>query len=119
MVYVVTGAMAVVPGPGEKLAHLYCGAVLPEQVPARIVDHLVECGLVSEAGPIPTLVLGTVDSEPVVFMEPEHDRGDGDRPPRVAAKALWIEYAVNHGVPEAEAVEMTKDALVERFATQG
>ncbi len=119
MVYVVTGAMAVVPGPGGKLAHLYSGAVLPDQVPARIVDHLVECGLVSEADPIPTLVVGTVATEPVVVLEPEHDTGEGDRPPRVAAKALWIEYAVTQGVPEGEAVEMTKDALVERFATQG
>ncbi|MGW4406523.1 hypothetical protein ACWEJ6_21015 [Nonomuraea sp. NPDC004702] len=42
---------------------------------------------------------------------------DEDAPPRKSAsKAAWVAYAVAHGMAEADADQLTRDQLVERFA---
>lgn len=41
------------------------------------------------------------------------------KPRKSASKADWLAYAVAQGVAEADADQLTRDQLVERFANEG
>lgn len=49
---------------------------------------------------------GADDAEPAA-------KGEG-RPPQVAAKGVWVDYAVAQGMDRAEAESMSKQDLIER-----
>lgn len=53
--------------------------------------------------------------EPETGPDPEQD----DKPKKSASKAAWAAYAVSQGMDEAEADQLTRDQLVERFADEG
>lgn len=112
--YAVTGACVVVPGPGGQLVTLYAGSVLPDEVPASTVKHLLESGLVTKTAPLSAVVVGTEapSGDPAGGTS---GPGEGGRPALAEAKAAWVAYAESQGVPTEEAEALTKAELVERF----
>ncbi len=100
--------------------HLYEGAV----VDVSDTDHasyLVREGMVVAERPVP---MAAVESQPAIGSEPTDDgvdveSGDGDpdaalpsRPPHIAAKARWVDFAVSQGFDRDEAESMSKQALI-------
>lgn len=57
----------------------------------------------------------TIEPASAVADEPDEDI----QPRKSASKAAWVEYAVAHGMTAAEAEQLTRDQLVERFADEG
>ena len=55
---------------------------------------------------------GSVQSEPSLA-----DGQAGEMPRKSASKAAWVAYAVSQGTPEGDADNLTRDQLVELFAT--
>lgn len=67
-------------------------------------------GLLPPAPPVAEAEAGTL-------LEPDRAESSVDdegRPPQVAAKGVWVDYAVGRGMDRAEAEAMTKQELVER-----
>lgn len=56
--------------------------------------------------------------EPYVAEEPEQEQIEDPMPRKSASKADWLAYAVEHGVDPAEAEALTRDQLVELFASK-
>lgn len=45
------------------------------------------------------------------------DEQAGEKPRKSASKAAWVAYAVSQGIPEGDTDNLTRDQLVELFAT--
>jgi hypothetical protein len=69
-------------------------------------DYLLGAGMVTNAD-----VKAPAPPHAVDTHTPVSDPDDSvPRPPHVAAKALWVDYAVMHGLDRAEAELMTKES---------
>jgi hypothetical protein len=90
---------------GVAFAHGRAEATDP---PARVIAYFIRKGY------------GVSRLDVEASAEPA-DLGDPDdqMPRKSASKADWVAYAVEHGVPAAEAESLTRDQLVERFAPEG
>lgn len=56
--------------------------------------------------------------EEYVADEPADEEIEDPMPRKSASKADWLAYAVEHGVDQAEAEALTRDQLVELFASK-
>lgn len=100
--YRVSAPLVLVRDEEGRTHHCYEGSVV-DVVDAAHAHYLLGSGMVrSVEAPDHVVDARTNVSDP-----------DGAaRPPHVAAKALWIDYAVMQGFDRAEAESMTKDQLV-------
>lgn len=119
MSYTVTGALAVVTDSAGKLRYLYQGSPVPDDIADVEVSRLVESGLVTQDPEIrlmepdePTGPLGPSDPVDVAGGDDERDVA---RPPQVAPKADWVDYAVSRGASRNDAEVATKAELIERY----
>lgn len=112
-VYRVTAPLVLVRDEQGRVKHCYEGAVI-DVVDADHAAYLLTQGMVAvESVEVPVVVPhgGVVDvdagsGDPAV---------EGSRPPHIAAKARWVEYAVSCGFDRDEAEAMTKQALIALF----
>lgn len=107
MGYVVSAPMALVDRTDGSTATCLRGSAVPEDATEKHLEHLLNLGLVVEAEPAPTGLVGRADAG---VPEPS-----AKVPAKVASKDEWVTYAVSQGVPQDEAESSTKDQLVERF----
>jgi hypothetical protein len=108
----VTAPLVLVRGEQGRIYHCYENTVI-DVADADHAAYLLEQGMVvsvdgtrpTPARPQPREPEGAEvnDGDPVV---------DRPRPPHVAAKELWIDYAVAQGFDAAEAAAMTKAQLI-------
>jgi hypothetical protein len=108
----VIAPLVLVRGEQGRIHHCYENAVI-DVIDADHATYLLEQGMV-------VAVDGTRQT-PVTADRGEPDQvevGGGDpavdhpRPPHVAAKERWIDYAVSQGFDASEAAEMTKAQLI-------
>lgn len=118
--YVVTGPLAVVKDPAGKVRYFYTGAAIPGDISADQLKLLTERGLISKvADPAP----GFAELKEALSKDESSETGAAngsgsvERPAQVAAKPLWVEYAVSRGMSreEAESETMTKQKLIDAF----
>lgn len=93
--------------------HCYEGAVV--DIDADHAEYLLASGMVEAEGTPSPVPVGLVDArsdggEEVETSDPGIDLPP--RPPHVAAKARWIDYAVATGMDRVEAESMTKERLI-------
>lgn len=109
--YRVNAPLVLVRDEAGKTHHCYFGSVV-DFVDADHAAYLLETGMLvaddtpsgaAKSVPVRAEDAGVNDSDPVV---------DLPRPPHVAAKALWIDYAVSQGFGRDEAEAMTKENLI-------
>lgn len=110
MTYVVTAPLVVVFDPDGRAHHCYEGSTV-EIGDANHAAYLLAEGLIVVAGqrsgkPTDDGAVGDTATDP------NHDEPGSDKPPFVAAKAKWIDYAVSQGFARDEAEAMTKDQLI-------
>lgn len=130
--YQVVGATVIVEvdtPEGRQLRHFYPPAILPDGVPAPMLEHLLSVGLIAPIGDEPEP--GDPDGAPADPGDPTGaaagegapaDPGDptgavDEQPARSASKADWVAYATGHGLTLEEAEALTRDGLVDRFTT--
>lgn len=118
---------------GPMQLTLYKGAVMPGDVPADQIKHLLSVGLIAEVSggevsggepSAPTPSVETPGSEPPpTGGQPEElsaERAaaraelpsDGSPPPATASKAVWVEAAVVKGYDYEAAAAETKNNLI-------
>lgn len=124
MSYIVTGAYVLAPindpDQGKVMGQFLRGAILPDEVPADHIKHLLDVDLIAEGDdpdavdpfPAPHTVnaLGGAEGDPHGGEPP-----GGSTPAKSAAKADWVEYAEAQGMDRDEAEALTKDDLIARF----
>lgn len=106
--YVVTGPLAVVKDPAGKVRYFYTGAAIPGDISADQLERLTARGLISKvAAPTP------IDED----LRAALDAGSTEvqRPAQVAAKPLWVDYAVSRGLDRGTAEAMSKAELIDAF----
>lgn len=97
MTYVVTAPLVVALGPDGRVHHCYTGSQV-EFGDESHAEYLLSEGLIQRSGK-PT-------GDDVAAPE------SSDKPPFVASKAKWVEYAVAQGFSESDAESMTKSQLI-------
>jgi hypothetical protein len=106
--YRVSAPLVLVRDEEGRTHHCYEGSVV-DVVDAAHAHYLLGSGMVrSVEAPEPH----AVDARTAVSDPDER----AARPPHVAAKALWVDYAVLQGFDRAEAESMTKEQLVSTLA---
>lgn len=83
-------------------------AEVDEDANARAIAYFRRKGY----GVEPIAERGTAHSEPA-----PGDDSAGEMPRKSASKSAWVAYAVSQDVPEGDADNLTRDQLVELFAT--
>lgn len=83
------------------------GALIEGPLPAVPVTTVPVETVPTPAGP----VASTDPAGPPPPADPDGS-AEPERPPKVAAKGVWVEYAVAGGMDRDEAEEMTKDQLI-------
>jgi hypothetical protein len=105
--YRVSAPLVLVRDEEGRTHHCYEGSVV-DVVDTAHAHYLLGSGMVrSVEAPEHAVDTHTTVSDP-------DERGA--RPPHVAAKALWIDYAVLQGFDRSEAESMTKEQLVASLA---
>lgn len=90
--------------------HLYEGAVV-DFIDASHAAYLLKNGMVAASGsgqPSPVVA----GDEVVAAVSDGDPDADLPRPPHIAAKARWVDYAVSQGFSRDEAESMTKEKLI-------
>lgn len=77
-------------------------------VPSNVVEDM---GLLESEGDITP----NPDHDPLAVVSAPVEASDSPIPSRSASKQEWVAYAMTQGVSEADANEVTKDELIERF----
>lgn len=99
----VTAPLVLVRDERGRTLHAYRGAVV-DVVDADHARYLIAEGMASAVEPVERVV-GHADTAVEV--------GVGvSRPPHVAPKARWVDFAVEHGFDRVEAESMSKAALI-------
>lgn len=108
MSYIVSGALATVKDAAGALHYRYQGARLPEGIDDEQLARLVSLGLIKKVEP---------ETEEQAPSE-ENASGEAERPSDRASKAVWVDYAVEHGdMTREDADKLTRDQLAEKFAS--
>lgn len=111
MSYRVTAPLVLVRDEDGKTHHLYEGTVV-DFIDAGHAAYLLEQGMLAadgtSSGAASSAEARTVDAE-VNDSDPDVD---SPRPPHVAAKAKWVDYAVDQGFDRDEAEAMSKEKLI-------
>lgn len=100
--------------------HLYAGAPIPKDVAPGVLDHLLLLEAVTEWDDGVEDVVVPVDTgEPEVTDdgEPVAPGSVTSKPPQVASKGQWVEWAVFKGADRASAEALTKADLVREFGS--
>lgn len=115
MMYRVLAPLVLVRDEKGKTHHCYEGAVV-DFIDAGHVAYLLENGMLAADG-TPS---GAASGAQARTEDAEIDSGDPvvnlPRPPHVAAKAKWVDYAVSQGFSRDEAESMTKENLIATFS---
>lgn len=111
MHYRVVAPLVLVRDEQGRTHHCYEGAVV--DIDADHADYLLAEGMIEAETTSPVLVPVDVAKD----VDVEVNSGDPavdlpSRPPHVAAKARWIDYAVSIGFDRDEAESMTKERLI-------
>lgn len=108
MSYRVLAPLVLVRDEAGRTHHMYEGAVV-DFIDADHATYLCDNGML--AGDTPSV--GADDGGKVVAEVNDGDPGvDLPRPPHVAAKARWVDFAVDQGFAREEAESMTKEKLI-------
>lgn len=111
-VHLVTGPLVIARDTEGHDLYLYQGAVIPATVDAAERKRLVETGLVSEGDPYDALP----DPLAVDDGSTAGDSDDDSKPAGNAAKAEWVDYAVDQGMPREDAEALGRDDLRDKYA---
>jgi hypothetical protein len=118
MSYLVTAPLVIAKDQAGKLHHVYEGGVIPWLSDDQ-AEHFVSTGLVKKVGGDVGPVVAELGS-PTPPPDPENPGAvkttpepGVTKPPQVATKDTWVEYAVARGFDRAEAEDMTKAELIE------
>lgn len=102
-------------GQGTQLATFYTGHVLPADVPADRVAHLLSVGLIEEVGGDAKPTGATSDGE---GEQAEQAEQAPDSVNARSSKADLVNYGVAKGGNRDELDAMTRDQLLGRFVRQ-
>jgi len=103
------------------MEYVYAGKPVPRSADPADVRRLLDEGFLVEVASVEAAAEVEVEQpdDPGLVNAEQPDTGDGDeaapRPPRAAAKEVWVDYAVAQGVDRAAAEALTKQELVDRF----
>lgn len=122
--YEVTGPAVFPKDEAGKVRAYYTGAVLPAGISTEELDRLAGRGLITKVATPPAVVTEPVDqadsaTEAGATGSPATtEPATVERPPQVAPKPAWVDYAVARGMDRTKAEAMTKPQLVDAFAPE-
>lgn len=103
--YAVKAPLVVAKDQTGRNFHFYAGSWIPWLNDEQRA-HFLRLGLVEE-------VRAQAQSDAVADDAPATDTGEAKKPPKVAAKAAWVEWGVSQGHDRAELEALEKQELVD------